>query len=174
MPDGPSSSAATRMSMSMPAFPTQYALRYRWVSMPAIDDTPTNDPPRPLAITGATCLRVRNVPSTFTSTVAHHESRSDTASGAICCEPPAQATTASRPPVGTTARATASRTCSSSVTSATTHCNSSPAASRRRSSVRPQIVTAAPSAARRRAHAKPMPLPPPVTSAPYPSSALMA
>jgi len=69
---------------------------------------------------------------------------------------------------------TAALVAASSVTSATTQRAVSPnslAACSRRSCVRPQMVTVAPSATRRRAAPRPMPLPPPVTSAAYPSSA---
>src|SRR5439155_726084 len=166
VPAGPSSSAAARTSMSMPAFPTQYGPRYRWVSAPAIDEMPTNDPRPARAMTGAACLRVRNVPTTFTSTTARNLATSHNASGPMCSEPPAAASTASRrPPAFSVAAATAAATASSSVTSAAIQCSrSSPtsaAADLSRSSLRPAIVTAAaPPANSRRAQPRPIPLPP--------------
>jgi hypothetical protein len=88
----------------------------------------------------------------------------------MCSDPPALATRMSRPPEGlpSAAAATAASTWSSTVTSATTHRAPEPISAAAASSfdwVRPQMVTTAPSAARRAAVPRPMPLPPPVTSA---------
>ena len=180
MPSSPSSSAAYPQSASMPALAIPYAVNQRCGKCPAPEDMRTIAPPRPSAdIERAACFTQRKDPMRFRSTVARTASTSAFTSGPRWKEPPAQAKTMSRCPVGSPARATAAATWSSTVTSATTKCWVVPAAASARitssaaaslSSVRPQMVTEAPSAASRRAERSPMPLPPPVTRALRPSS----
>ena len=66
-----------------------------------------NDPPPPRIITGAACLRARNVPTTFRSMVSRKAWVSTWVTGPMVDEPPAEATTTSRVPVGSVAAATA-------------------------------------------------------------------
>ena len=149
----------------------------RWVRMPAIEEIATIEPPPRCAIACPACLMVRKLPVRFTSIVKRHIS-----SGVAKIEPPAPApalaTAMSSLPVRRQARSTAAATPASSVTSQACHCTEVPAgaaasspraASSSFEAVRPMIVTDAPSASSRPAHARPMPLPPPVTRADWPA-----
>src|SRR5262245_51237442 len=145
----------------------------RCVRTPAIDDTATIAPPRPIA--RPACLRVRNVPVRLTSRAKRHSS-TEVVRTEPAAPPPAFATAMSRPSAPA-AVSTAASTAASSVTSqaavrtsvsAGASRSSSAAAARSLSAERPAIVTVAPSRRSARAHASPMPLPPPVISAVLP------
>ncbi len=133
----------------------------------------TKAPPPVRVIARAACLRVSMVPVALSSRVSRQAAASSCWIGPIEVVPTAQATTA-RSGNSLAAASTAAVICSSSVTSATTYRTpSSLAACCNRVSVRPQMTTSAPSAASRRAQPRPIPLPPPVTSAAVPFSVII-
>ena len=63
----PNSSAAFFIISSMPALPTQYAPKKGWVTWPAIEDMPMNEPPPFATRCGIACFRLKKVPITFSS-----------------------------------------------------------------------------------------------------------
>src|ERR1700732_2458980 len=106
---------------SMPALPTGYAPNTGWVTLPAIDDIPTNDPPPAATSAGTECFSVSMVPTTLSSSTRRNSSTSWRWYGPIPPPPPALATTPRKAPVAAVAWATAAATSSSTVTSATVH-----------------------------------------------------
>ncbi len=152
------------------------------VLLDAIDEIATIAPPLPATSARAPCLIVSIVPVMLSSTVRRHASASSCVMGAMVSLPPAQATTPSRRPVVSIARATARSTSLSTVTSPATVETDPPdanapvaaifsAAVVSLSALRPQIVTCAPAATRSCAIPNPMPLPPPVTRTDLPVNA---
>ena len=142
---------------------------------------PTNEPPPAATMCGTACFRQSMVPTTLRCRVSMNWDVCTRWYGPRPREPPALATTPSRWPVGSSAVAIIRCTSASSVTSPLTNRTLPPwpvasaaaaitvAACAREASVRPEIVTAAPSAANRAAHARPIPVPPPVMSTAEPS-----
>src|SRR3990172_9155247 len=178
MPAPPSSSAALRTSISMPAFDTQYAVIQRCVRMPAIDEMATIEPPPPASsIARPACLIVSMAPVRFVARTLSQAARCVSSSGPNV-PVPAAATQPYRPPVASAAVFTAALTWSSFATSPVAMRTSAPVAvrsfSRAASSfacVRPMSVTIAPSAPLFLAHPHPLPEPPPVTRMCLPASA---
>ena len=163
MPRGPSSRAATWVSIDNPAFAAQYALIpiAGWRAFSEVSDT--TDPPSPRW--WPACLSTRNPPVRHTSTTERNCSASRSV---IIPKPlkPAQFTTTSRRPSRAATPSNRAATLASSVTStAAEACPSSAARCAARSVLRSAIVTRAPSAASSCAVAQPIPEAPPTTTA---------